>query len=749
MIQIKAGKRKVVASLLTFCFFLQQSFCLQVLATNISGVNGNNGVFDITPTAKNPAGDIGFRKYQNFELSEGDIANLIFHLQGQDLSKFVNLVDNTINIQGIVNAVNKNGDFTNGHAVFISPNGMIVGASGVLNVGSLSVLTPDQVSYDKYKSDLSRPSLIADYESRLGQGNGTVQIDGKVLARDLVDIKAADVNISQNAAVMAGVKDATKLISKAQAEALFNQLVKADNTVSGNSFANDSGTIKITSYGTNGGVNVAGTMKNFGAGNTEITNSGSKGISVSGSISNGNGSTTLTNSNGAINISGTVSNNNGTMSLLNTGSGIKIASTGNVSNNGTLLVSNEGADGIQIDGNVSNKNGNASITNRAGELLVNGTVSNNGPKLTITNTGSGLTISSTGNIENIGELAMSNSGADGLVIAGAVNNQGTSNITNTGSGELLVSGSYTNKGNSVFTNEGSKGLTINGVVGNNGKLLFDNSADALTVNGTITNIGELTLDNSGSNGLLVNGTITNSSADATLTNTGSKGIIIADTAKVTNKDNAVNLNNTGKGGILVKGSVKGNGINIDNTNSNVVIGHTSGKDFLTSTSDVNINIKDGSLLNSGTKANLIKADNNLNIEVQNGTIGLGVGNCEDGVCTGVDPNSRDFTKSVNVNVAGKINAQTKDTKNTNDNLLINMASRGSDMNIDKIHADGRVILLADYDENDKSGSLLNAASDSSIANVEGTSISLIASDNIGTADKKLTFKLMQMAEWIC
>ena len=114
MIKIKAGKRKAVASALTFCFFLQQSFCLQVLATNISGVTGSNGVFDITPTAKNPAGSIGFRKYQNFDLSKGDVANLIYYLQGQDLSTFVNLVDNQINIQGIVNAVGKNGAFNSG-----------------------------------------------------------------------------------------------------------------------------------------------------------------------------------------------------------------------------------------------------------------------------------------------------------------------------------------------------------------------------------------------------------------------------------------------------------------------------------------------------------------------------------------------------------------------------------------------------------------------------------------------------------
>ena len=79
MLQIKHGKRKVVASALTFCFFLQQSFCLQVLATNITGagVTQNGNIFDIRPDASN--GDIGYRKGQNFDLSKGDIANLIFH----------------------------------------------------------------------------------------------------------------------------------------------------------------------------------------------------------------------------------------------------------------------------------------------------------------------------------------------------------------------------------------------------------------------------------------------------------------------------------------------------------------------------------------------------------------------------------------------------------------------------------------------------------------------------------------------
>ena len=300
MIQVKAGKRKVVASALTFCFFLQQSFCLQVAATNISGVTGNNGIFNIDPTASN--GDIGFRKYQDFDLSKGDIANLIFHdyTSGKDISTFVNFVDNTINIQGIVNAVNANGALNGGgHAVFVSPNGMIVGSSGVINVGSLSVLTPEQQSYEKYKSDLSNPSLIKDYESRLSTpGNGSVTIDGKVLARDFININAADVNISNSGVLLAGVKDNTKLLSNLQAEKLFNQLVNTENVNTANQFANDKGSIVITSYGDNGGTNISGIMKNFAKGDTSIINTGSNGIKIDNTadISNANGSVNIKNS---------------------------------------------------------------------------------------------------------------------------------------------------------------------------------------------------------------------------------------------------------------------------------------------------------------------------------------------------------------------------------------------------------------------------------------------------------------------
>ena len=590
MIEIKANRRKVVASLLTFCFLMHQTLCLQVLASNISGAEGRpnpdgpGNIFDLDPTAVN--GDTGFRKYHNFELSEGDIANLIFKYGEKNVEKFVNLVDNTIKIDGIINSM-RDGNFYDGHAVFISPNGMVVGASGVLNVGSLSVLTPTQDSFDKYKGDIDHnPQLIHNYEKALTPGNGSVTIDGKVIARDLVDINAADVNISKDASVMAGVKDSTALLSMKQAENLFNNLVNTDNLNTGNSFANESGRIYIKSYGENGGTNISGEIKNFGAGNIEIINTGSKGVNISGNISNPNGNTVVANADGHVNITGSITNRKGDLTIDNAGKGIKIASGASLDNeDGFLIISNTGDDGITVSGNVSNNNG---------------------------------------------EMYIMNTGKDGI------------NITSTGN--------------------------------------------------------------------------------------------------ITNKTDLLTINNTGSNGINIEGLINGNDINIENYNSNVTIGDNSKNDnYISSTGDINIKIEDGSLLNAGYDKTLIKTTNkgNLNIDVTNGTIGENTSNKEDGL--GVGPDAREFDKSINVKVDGKINAQTKDTKNSNSDLVINMASKGTDMRVDHIKADGNVILIADYDKNGNSYSILNASSDSTKANVEGKGISLIASDSIGSSDNKLTF----------
>ncbi len=307
-------QRRVIASLLTTFFLMQQSMVIPAMATEIGGSNlpggwltpGADGAYNIDPTSVN--GSTGFRQYDKFNLSAGDIANLIFKYGNKNIDTFVNLVQDQININGIVNSMRDNA-FYNGKAVFISPNGMVVGASGVLNVGSLSVMTPNQNDFDKLRN---QPNIANLNNIENSYGTGTVKIDGKVFAQDGVDIKAASVAVGQNAGIMTGVNNMAALNSETQANVLFNQLVNTNNITSGSNLVNENGRIVIKAYGNeNAGVNIAGNLKNFGSGEVSIDNTGVDGV--------------------------------------------KIASAGKVSGNGTVTITNTGAAGIDVDGTVKGR----------------------------------------------------------------------------------------------------------------------------------------------------------------------------------------------------------------------------------------------------------------------------------------------------------------------------------------------------------------------------------------------------------
>ena len=117
MTQKNAGNIKYLLSALTLCLVAQQSITSQASASMITGVKpedvGGHNQYNITPEGLMGDKDIGFKTYGHFTLDEGDIANLIFNYYGKDVSKFVNLVDNQIDINGIVNAVNANVQFNN------------------------------------------------------------------------------------------------------------------------------------------------------------------------------------------------------------------------------------------------------------------------------------------------------------------------------------------------------------------------------------------------------------------------------------------------------------------------------------------------------------------------------------------------------------------------------------------------------------------------------------------------------------
>ena len=278
MLYKKLNKR-IYAGFLVFCM-LFWNVPLTALATNITGVEGNNGVYNIE--GQKFSGSTQFRQYNNFELSKGDVANLIYR---NGYNKFVNLVNSQININGIVNTM-QNNNFYNGHAIFVSPLGMVVGASGVLNVGSLSVLTPTQSKYNSFLNSYNADNLsgyeynASNYKALVTDSQGNIIINGKILARDEVNLYGDNITIqgtsNDKAGIVAGWNDSnTKFNNIDSAKTVFNNLV-SNNITDTTNFALQNGKIKIVASKKSGMNDAAGdvstniNIKNANLGSNEI-----------------------------------------------------------------------------------------------------------------------------------------------------------------------------------------------------------------------------------------------------------------------------------------------------------------------------------------------------------------------------------------------------------------------------------------------------------------------------------------------
>ncbi|MBR0061125.1 MAG: leukotoxin LktA family filamentous adhesin, partial [Selenomonadaceae bacterium] len=86
---------------------------------------------------------MGVNEFKDFTLDQGQIANIQFG----KLQSLANLVDNKISINGTVNAL-RDGKI-GGNLYFLSPNGIAVGASGVINAGAFTGMAVDRDYFDK------------------------------------------------------------------------------------------------------------------------------------------------------------------------------------------------------------------------------------------------------------------------------------------------------------------------------------------------------------------------------------------------------------------------------------------------------------------------------------------------------------------------------------------------------------------------------------------------------------------------
>lgn len=585
-------------------------------ATDITGVTGNNGIFNITPDKLN--GEVGYRKYDNFNLSAGDIANLIYKYgNSRDINTFINLVQNGVKIDGILNTM-RDGNFYNGQAVFITPGGMTVGASGVLNVGSLSVITPTNDAYNSLKGEYASNNFanINNISSLLNKSSnvGNISINGKILAREGVQLRGGQINVGANGAIVNGITSTQAFTDRAtaatNAEALFNNLVNTNGIKTASAFTKNGSNIQIKS---STGVDIAGKVINGAAdasgitsaqGNSGvfITNSGSNGTKISGLVQSTH-ELNVFNKAGDMTINGTLKNEGANLNVSNNGGNVAIGGT--LSSDRDIAITNNSSTGsLAFSGTAKGANANF-VNEGAGGMNVTGAVS--GTKARFINRGGKLVIANTADKVAADRVDVVNYG-DGGASIGGINAENGLYVVNH-KGNLSVDGHVTTGDDATISirnaeTAGKLAVGTNGHVDGKGKVALRNQgANGMTIDGKVTNdnaLGNAETSIINENGaLLVNGKI-NNNGNMAIKNTGS-GMTISKNAVVTN-EGQLKIKNYGAGGMTIVGDV--------NNTGNVTFYNDAGKMKLATAED-------------GTKAgNITNEDGRLIIWSRNNSTGI-------------------------------------------------------------------------------------------------------------------------------
>lgn len=218
--------QKIISAVTAAGFIMQP---IVGFAQSINKVN-NNGSIEVNGNVTNIWADkvvsnSAVNVFKDFQLDANNIANMYFNTKGgsgADAANLVNFVNSRIDINGTVNAVKDNK--IGGNLFFLSKDGMAVGKSGVINTGSLYVMTPVERIYDitspehNYSYEALKGTFDSGSETNINtalnrmqalniplNASGTISVLGKVNATGDVKMAAAKIGIGKN--VSGEIKD--------------------------------------------------------------------------------------------------------------------------------------------------------------------------------------------------------------------------------------------------------------------------------------------------------------------------------------------------------------------------------------------------------------------------------------------------------------------------------------------------------------------------------------------------------------
>lgn len=247
-----ATLQKVVSTVTAMGFVLQPVAAMA--QTVINPVKGGATVDKVNEHVTNVwagtvVNDVALNVFKQFDVGANDIANMYFKEKdgSTEASNLVNMVGSRININGTVNAIRN--QKIGGNLYFLSSDGIVVGAGGVVNAGTLTLMTPSDrfmktamaaagtdgvlndatnavinVFDDNYKVDVDtfKNSYLINNWNKFQKmeiamnKSGTITVNGTINTIDGIRMKAAHINIGKE------LDSNGKIIKNATAKAVLN-----------------------------------------------------------------------------------------------------------------------------------------------------------------------------------------------------------------------------------------------------------------------------------------------------------------------------------------------------------------------------------------------------------------------------------------------------------------------------------------------------------------------------------------------
>lgn len=666
--------KNLVNLLLIFLFFFSFGE-LEVKSTNITGATQNGNVFTVTPSHINSSGTTGFRQYSNFMLDQNHILNLQYQ---NNMNKFVNIVNNSVTINGILNTV-KNGNFYNGNVIFITKGGFTVGANGVLNLGSLNVYARNVANPNiDTLSQMTDEALTSELNSYKNACGGAITINGRILAKDEVNFYSNSFVQGANSTIATGFDDSkiqngNTQIGIAQETTAQNALNKAVNISdiintgklkdldNSYKFSANNGKIEIISAN----VNINGKIKS--GSDINITQTGGKTFSINGNIETRNNLNIIKNSAYDLTILEQANlNAENILNISHTGTGRMIFKNGSVLNGYDININQAAGGNLDLYGKIDATNDINIIKESGYAIMVGGTGNiSAGNELNISQNQTGNVNIAAGSTLSGKDITLFQRAGRNMDIHGNITAQNNLTILDTANYDLNI------------------GKTANLNAGNELNIYQEGTGRIILQNGGLIDGYDVNINQKAGRNMDIHGNIT-AQNNLTILDSANYDLNIGQTANL-NAGNELNIFEEGTGRIIFQngGVIDGYDVNIKqkaggdmdistkiDAKNNINITKAGGKciyikNELNALNDITIT----SLENSNTVVtNSIKANNNINF------IGNSTGNVDikSKVTAGNEINAeKNVGGRLIVNKSAELEANDINfTQNTGDNMLI-------------------------------------------------------------------------------